>query len=463
MTTQLISRLAEILPEEQVSVEQRVRQSNSEDYAWFSNVLEEDLGGCIADVIAWPTTRGELADVLAAAYATRTPVTARGGGTGNYGQCVPVRGGLVVNLTKMNRVLELGDGLAQVEAGVKFVDLDRAANAVGQELRIYPSTYLTGTICGFVAGGSGGVGSVTHGVIADHNVHAATVYPVCAGPKPRYLRAEDLGAVIHAYGTTGVLSDVTVPLVQRTDWEQAVFSFSDIVAGHAFALDLMADDSTPKRLITTVEPGVTRYFERGRLPFHAERTSAILMYGLGCRDRVATIARRHGGQLDFALPQDTRTRMTDYTWNHTTLWAKKADDSFTYLQTGWSLERFGDQVRAIKAEYGDDFALHCEYFRADGLPFTAALPIVRYRGREHLDRMVEFIESVGVGVANPHRFVLEEGSKVENVDELLRAKRENDPAGLLNPGKFRAAFAEGEETGHAFKPASMTLARQRVL
>jgi len=45
MAATLIDRLAEILPEDRVSVDPRTRQSNSEDYAWFSNVLEEDLGG----------------------------------------------------------------------------------------------------------------------------------------------------------------------------------------------------------------------------------------------------------------------------------------------------------------------------------------------------------------------------------------------------------------------------------
>jgi hypothetical protein len=52
---------------------------------------------------------------------------------------------------------------------------------------------------------------------------------------------------------------------------------------------------------------------------------------------------------------------------------------------------------------------------------------------------------------------------VDNVDELLAAKRRNDPAGLLNPGKFRAAFGEGEQPTHSFKPASMSLARRRPL
>ncbi|MGH2387638.1 MAG: FAD-binding oxidoreductase [Chloroflexota bacterium] len=459
----LRARLADVLPAERITVDPSTLQSNSQDYAWFSNVLEEDLGGCCADVVAWPLSADELAGVLAAAYLAQVPVTVRGGGTGNYGQCVPLRGGLVVNLSKMNRVIDVGDGYARVEAGVKFSDLDRAANPGGQEVRIYPSTYLTATVCGFVAGGSGGIGSITHGVIADGNVLGATVYPVTASPCPRTIAGRDLSSYIHAYGTTGVLADVTVPLAPRLRWEQAVFSFPDLLACHAFALELMADREVPLRLFSTAEPAVSRHFKRARLPFSPDRLSALLMYEVGRQDRVTGHAARHGGQLDFILPADTRTRLSDFTWNHTTLWAKKSDDTLTYLQTGWSVERFAEQLSAIKAEYGDDFAMHGEYFRAGGAPFAAALPIVPFRGREHLNRLVAFVEAQGVGVANPHRYILEEGSRVENVDELLAAKHENDPAGLLNQGKFRAAFAEGERAGHGFRPSSMSLARQRVL
>src|SRR5581483_11931604 len=208
-------RLAEVLPPDQISVDPKVLQSNSQDYAWFSNVLDETLDGYCAEMVAWPSDEAQLAGVLAAAYETRTPVTIRGGGTGNYGQCVPLMGGLVVNMGRLNRVLEIGDGYARVQAGVKLVDLDRAAHASGQEIRIYPSTYLTATVVGFVCGGSGGIGSITHGFLADGNVLAASVFPVTDHPTPQSVSGAELGEYIHAYGTTGVLADVTVPLTPR--------------------------------------------------------------------------------------------------------------------------------------------------------------------------------------------------------------------------------------------------------
>jgi FAD/FMN-containing dehydrogenase len=409
------------------------------DYAWFSNLLEETLAGCCAEVVAWPQDDAELAGVLAAAYDARVPVTIRGGGTGNYGQCVPLLGGLVVNMSRMNRVLEVGDGHARVQAGVKLVTLDRAAQATGQEIRIYPSTYLTATVVGFVCGGSGGIGSVTHGFLADGNVLSATVYPVTDSPAPETAPADQLDCYIHAYGTTGVLADVTVPLAPRIAWEQAVLSFPDLLSCHAFCMALLDDASIDKRLVSTAEPGVVRHFARSRVPFHPDRTCVLLMVGAGQLDRVTTLATRHGGRLDFALPRDTKIRLSDFTWNHTTAWAKKDDPSLTYLQVAFSADSFEEQLRAIRAEYGDDFAVHGEYARFGGRPFVGALPIVPYQSEQYIDRMIAFLESIGMFVANPHTYVLEEGSRTDNVAELLEMKRRHDPAGLLNPGKLGAA------------------------
>ena len=453
----LMQRLGEILPRESMSIDPKALENNSRDYAWFSNILEEELGQYRAQVVAWPRDERQLADVLAAGYACRVPITMRGGGTGNYGQCVPLAGGLVVNTERMKQVLEIGDGWARVQPGVRFVDLDEAAWATGQEIRIFPSTYLTATLAGFVAGGSGGVGSVTYGMLGDGNVLGATILPVCDAPAPEEVAGDALGSFIHAYGTTGVLQEVRVPLAPRLGWEQAVVSFDDIFACHEFCLELLTAPGIDKRLITSVEASIVRYFTRARLPFDPQRAAAILIFGEGQSSRVMAIAARFGGRLDIAVAPESKTRLTDFTWNHTTLWAKKADPSLTYLQCGWDITRFPEQLRAIQAEYGEDFAVHGEYARAgDGL-FLGSLPIVAYKGREHLDRMVDFVESVGVGVANPHRYVLEEGSRVGNVDAVLAVKRRNDPAGLLNPGKLRAW--EGATTGETHREATMTLAQ----
>lgn len=452
-------RLRECLPADRITTDPKLLRNNSQDYAWFSNVLEEDLRGYVAEVVAWPATERELADVLAAAYSLRAPVTVRGGGTGNYGQSVPLHGGVVVNMECLNAILVLDEGRARVQAGVRFVDLDQAAAAGGQEICIYPSTYLTATIAGFVAGGSMGVGSVTHGTLADENVLAASVLPAREDPRVEHVERPALARYVHAYGTTGVLADVTVPLTARKRWEQAVISFATLEACHEFCVALLTDPALDKRLITSVDPGVIQYFSRSRLRFDRERSAALLMYREDQQQAVQALAARFGGRPDAVLAPEAKTRLTDYTWNHTTLWAKKADRRrLTYLQCGFDVESFPRQIAAIRAAYGDDIAFHGEYVRSAGAPFLASLPIVAYRGRDHLDQMVAFLESIDVFVANPHRYVLEEGSNVENMDELLETKRRNDPAGLLNPGKLAAWTEHGTMVR---KRSTLGLARTR--
>ncbi|MGB7100442.1 MAG: FAD-binding protein, partial [Xanthobacteraceae bacterium] len=68
-------------------------QKKSRDFFWFSPVLKRQLQGKVADLVVVPRDEADVVRVATAAARYRVPITIRGGGTGNYGQCVPVRGG----------------------------------------------------------------------------------------------------------------------------------------------------------------------------------------------------------------------------------------------------------------------------------------------------------------------------------------------------------------------------------
>lgn len=117
--------------------------------------------------MACPRTEAEVITVAAQCARWRVPLTVRGGGTGNYGQAVPLHGGVVLDMTALDRILSLEDGLLTVEPGRKMGDIDAETRAQGWELRMHPSTKRTATIGGFIAGGSGGTGSITWGGLRD--------------------------------------------------------------------------------------------------------------------------------------------------------------------------------------------------------------------------------------------------------------------------------------------------------
>src|ERR1700677_1535585 len=138
-------------------------KQKSRDFYWYSPVLKRELDAVTGDIVVSPTSEAEVVEVLTAAYELGIPVTPRGSGTGNYGQAMPLTGGVLLNLADMNRVRSIHQGRGVCEPGALLVDTDETTSPRRQELRMFPSTRGTASVAGFVAGGSGGVGSIPWG------------------------------------------------------------------------------------------------------------------------------------------------------------------------------------------------------------------------------------------------------------------------------------------------------------
>ena len=144
----------------------------SRDFYWYSPILRPLLDDKRADVAVQPVSAEEVRAVLRLCYALEVPVTVRGAGTGNYGQAVPLQGGVVLDLARMDQIEAItSDGVAICQPGVRLGTLESTARDSGWELRCYPSTIVKATVGGFLGGGSGGVGSVAHGGLRDFNSH----------------------------------------------------------------------------------------------------------------------------------------------------------------------------------------------------------------------------------------------------------------------------------------------------
>jgi FAD/FMN-containing dehydrogenase len=143
------------------------RKQLSKDFYWYSPILTAQLAGCVADLVVKVSTEDDVRQAAAVAAKWKLPLTVRAGGTGNYGQCVPLAGGIVLDVTQMCRVLDIQDGRMRVEAGARMHDIDLAARETGQALRMWPSTWHVASIGGFIAGGFGGIGSFRHGILRE--------------------------------------------------------------------------------------------------------------------------------------------------------------------------------------------------------------------------------------------------------------------------------------------------------
>jgi FAD/FMN-containing dehydrogenase len=256
----LVEDLGGLLGRHAVSVEARNRRVASTDWAHMSPILSARLPAGLADVVAYPADAASIAAAVAAAHRRRVPVTLRGQGTGNYGQSIPLAGGLVIDTSRGTRVLAVGDGRLTAEAGASFVTMEAVARRHRQELAIMPST-VGSTVGGFIAGGAGGTGSIENGAIWDGYVRALELAPCTDEARPVEVVGDDTGPAIHAYGTTGMILTATVALRPARDWVALLASFPRFGAAAEVGQALMALDPPP-RLVSVDEPALAALLAR---------------------------------------------------------------------------------------------------------------------------------------------------------------------------------------------------------
>ena len=177
---------------------------------------------------------------------------------------MPLDGGVLLNLIEMNRILDIAPGRVVAEPGALMIDIDKAASSSGQELRMAPSTRATASIGGFIAGGSGGVGSITWGGLRDFgNVLRLRLMTMESEPRTLELTGADLHKAVHAYGTNGVITEVEMPLTAAYDWVDVIVGFDSFDTAAAYGLALGEQDGILKKLLTVIAaPAPSRYYFR---------------------------------------------------------------------------------------------------------------------------------------------------------------------------------------------------------
>ncbi|MEM6711140.1 MAG: FAD-binding oxidoreductase [Pseudomonadota bacterium] len=419
-------------------------KQKSRDYYWFSPVLKSRMDHLTADIVVSPRSEEEVVTILKACYANDVPVTTRGAGTGNYGQAMPMRGGVVMHMKNMTAVKEIHPGRVIVEPGKVIKDLDAETRAhSNQEQRMMPSTFNTATIGGFVAGGSGGIGSCHWGALRDRgNILRLRVATMEAEPRLLDFTGDDLARVSHAYGTNGIITELEMPLAPAYDWIDVSVGFKDFMKATEFAYRLAHQDGILCKLITPIEaPIPAHYFRKFKAHVDQNQSMVIVLVAPHAVDGFESFLRSEGSP-DILYRSDANTsdiepgHLAEYTWNHTTLRAIQVKPSVTYLQVRYGGDDPIAQVARIREIFGAEVLQHLEVMRENGRVIFGGLPIVDYTTEERLDEIVQIHEDEGCLIFNPHRFTLEEGGRQATDERQLMFKKEADPKGLLNPGKM---------------------------
>ncbi|MBX9620197.1 MAG: FAD-binding oxidoreductase [Hyphomicrobiales bacterium] len=439
----LKAELAGLRLEENIAI---VKQK-SRDFFWYSPVLKSQLDHITADLVVYATSEADMSRVLTACYAYDVPLTVRGAGTGNYGQAMPLAGGLVLDVSAINDIRLIAPGRVITGPGAILGDIDAAARAhSNQELRLHPSTARTATIAGFIAGGSGGVGSIHWGGLRDlGNIIRLRVLTMEATPRSLDIRGADLHKVSHAYGTNGIITEVEMPLAPAYEWIETLVSFDDVMSAARCANELGVMDGLLKKELAVVgAPVPFDYFLRHQKFLTRNDSVIIAMIAPHAIDAFQWAVEQYKGRITFrsdaASAADSKGLPPVYelTWNHTTLRALRVDPTITYLQVLYPAPGHLALVERMHHLLGDEVPVHLEFTRFNGTVTAFGLPLLRFTSVERLDEIVRLFEDNGCPVFNPHRYTLEEGGMKQSNPVQLAFKREADPKGLLNPGKMIA-------------------------
>lgn len=412
----------------------------SRDYYWFSPVLKPVLEDIRADILVTPATTGELEQVVRYCVSQRLPLTMRGAGTGNYGQSMPLNGSVLIDVTKLDTLLWVKDDAIRAQTGAKMYDVEKAANEAGRELRFFPSTWRSATLGGFVAGGSSGCGAINYGTLHSRgNVLGLKVLTTEEEPRVIELRGDDVQAVIHAYGTTGIILEVELALAPIRRWHDRIVAMPDVKSALVLVDRLGRDDSIGKKQLTFYGPGTSQLVRPIADLADPGNPLILTMIEEATLPAFEAAVAEAGGRIVFERDPETKAGrvppLFEMCWNHTTLHAIGRDSTVSYLQCAFPQD-YVPVVEAIIAELGDETPMHLEMARAEGELICFGIPLLRYTSVERIAEIHAVFRRHGCTVFNPHTYLLENGGMQIADPVQLAFRKTSDPFGLLNPGKM---------------------------
>ncbi|WP_415401541.1 FAD-binding oxidoreductase [Tateyamaria sp. SN3-11] len=432
---------AELAPVETIT-EPVLIKKRSRDFFWYSPILNAALKRCFGDLVARPEDVEQMRHTLATAYTHDAPIVLRGGGTGNYGQAVPMEGGLIIETTAMNRVRDIDAGCVRAEAGALMADINAALAPHGAEMAMFPSTQDIATVGGFVAGGSAGIGSIANGALRDPgNIISLTAMTVEEEPQLHTFDGADALHIHHAWGLNGVITDVTLRTVPKRDWVGCMVTYDSYEAAFAAGLAIAQAPEIGCKLLTTVDARICAYFPKLEGHIRAGKHLLVSLVPAEDTDAFRTLAKATDGHVDLMLSDAEREAMGlphvfDFSYNHTTLQVLKADRSATYQQVGCPIPPDPAAIGALRPKLGDDVWMHHEFARVGGQIVTFDLPIIWFTTPERLAEINATYEANGFPVYDAHTWNVEGGGLKPDYTHLAWKKR-MDPKGLLNAAKSR--------------------------
>ena len=462
------SELEDAVGRDNVSTSAAERETYSVDYFWVGRMWQDKgADGPMPDIIVRPGSSEEVSKVLKIANYYKIPVHTWGGGSGSQGGALPMAGGILLDMKRMNHLISLDENAHSItaEAGMIFQQLEWYANEKGYSCMHIPSCLTCGTIGGALGHRGIGIFSSKYGKIDDMCMSMEVVLPngdiINTLPVPKHAAGPDLNQIfIGSEGTLGIITKATFRLYEQPECRKhRAFLFPTMTAGLEAGRDIMQK----------VQPSIMRLFDEAETVsiikkiIGFEKRGSFLNLTLEGYEKV--VAAELEIVLDIAKKYGAEDLGTEYgeKWFQNRITFFYPDNimdlpqMFGTLDTVATHDNIEKIYRAMKAavednfkEYGVRFISHSSHWYDWGaMNYSRFIIDNPPKDPEEALRLHNQVWNCGVraalangGVLNDHhgvglklsRLVKEQYGPAIQVLQAL--KKELDPNGIMNPYKL---------------------------
>ncbi|HXG76261.1 MAG TPA: FAD-linked oxidase C-terminal domain-containing protein [Gaiellaceae bacterium] len=415
----------------------------------------------VPELVVLPGSTEEVQAVVRACHRARVPFVARGAGTGLSGGATPVAGGVVIALSRMDRVLEvdLESRRVVVEPGVTNLDVSRAVVEAGWFYAPDPSSQQVCTIGGNVAENSGGAHCLKHGFTVHHVTGLTLVLPdgelVELGGKALDPEGPDLlGVVVGSEGTLGIVTCVTLRVVRRPETVWTLLAGFESTDAAGAAVSAIVGAGVLPSAIEMMDEVTLDAAERAVAPGYPAGAGAVLIVELdGVAEQVeedaAEVERicRERGAFELRTAEDDASRALLWKGRKSAFAAMGRVASDYYVQDGvvprTRLPEVLRRIEALSAAHG--LRVGNVFHAGDG----NLHPLVLYdaaageaeRARVLAEAILEACLDAGGSLTGEHGVGMDKACSMprmfseRDLEVFARLRGAFDPEGLCNPGK----------------------------
>lgn len=264
MKNRLISDLKKSLPSSNVlgTLEER--------YAYAQDATNVRKIESLPDAVVFVQTTQEVQSVIKIANKYRIPVICRGAGTNVVGACVVQHGGIILNFSKMNKIIEINkeNMTAVVEPGVVLGDLQREVEKLGLFYPPDPSNLAVSTIGGSIAQSSGGAKSFKYGTTKDYIIDLKVVMAdgevLQTGANTiKNATGYNLGSLfVGSEGTLGIVVEATLKLIPKPESKKVIMAYFDTIKDAVHAVNSIIDQKISPATIDFMDRNAVQTVEK---------------------------------------------------------------------------------------------------------------------------------------------------------------------------------------------------------